>query len=223
MTAVVLVHGLYHRPEHFGAVAERLRAAGSEVVVPELHRGSLAADTAAVQAAIDALREPPVVLGHSYGGAVITGVRGAGHLVYLAAFVVDAGESAAGLGGASRQLKDAIIPGPDGSTSLHPDRAVAPLYGDCPAPLAARAVGLLRAQAPGCGRGVPERHGWKRTPSTYVVCAQDRAIDPGLQRKMASRCTDVREWQTGHSPFVGHPDLVVELLREPLAADTSRR
>ncbi|MFE7098930.1 alpha/beta fold hydrolase [Streptomyces erythrochromogenes] len=214
MAAVVLVHGLYHRPEHFAVPAERLRAMGIEVVVPELHRGSLSADTAAVQAAVEVLPEPPLVLGHSYGGSVITGVRGAGHLVHLAAFVPDAGESAAGLGGASRQLRDAVVPEPDGSTSLHPDRAMATLYGDCPEPLAARAVGLLRAQAPGCGRGVPEHHSWKHTPSTYVVCARDRAIDPGLQRRMASRCTDAREWQTGHSPFVGQPDLVVELVRE---------
>jgi pimeloyl-ACP methyl ester carboxylesterase len=213
MAGVVLVHGLYHRPEHFDRVAERLRAEGTPVVVPELHRGSLPADTAAVQAAVDYLPEPPIVLGHSYGGSVITGLRGAGHLVYLAAFVPDAGESAAGLGGTSQRLQDAIIPGPGGSTSLHPGRAVDLLYGDCPGPLAAWAADLLRAQAPGCGRGVPERHGWKHTPSTYVVCAQDRVIDPVLQRTMAARCTDVREWRTGHSPFVGRPDLLVELLR----------
>lgn len=219
MAAVVLVHGLYHRPEHFGVVAERLRSTGTEVVVPELHRGSLAADTAATQAAVDALPEPAIVLGHSYGGSVITGVRGAGHLVYLAAFVPDTGESAAGLGGASPQLQAAIKPEPDGSTSLHPDRAVDALYGDCPEPLGAWAVGLLRAQAPGCGRGVPERQSWKHVPSTYVVCTRDQAIDPGLQRKMASRCADVREWQTGHSPFVGQPDLLVELLRELLAKE----
>ncbi|MFJ3518752.1 MULTISPECIES: alpha/beta hydrolase [unclassified Streptomyces] len=223
MAAVVFVHGLYHRPEHFAAVAEQLQDAGTEVVVPELHRGSLLADTAAVQAAVDALQEPPVVLGHSYGGSVITGLRGARHLVYLAAFVPDAGESAAGLGGASPQLQDAISPEPDGSTRLHPDRAAAVLYGDCPEPLAARAVDLLRAQAPGCGRGVPERHSWKHTRSTYVVCAQDRAVDPGLQRTMATRCTDVREWQTGHSPFVGQPRLVVRLMQELLAITTSHR
>ena len=217
MAAVVLVHGLYHRPEHFAVVAERLRTAGTEVVVPELHRGSLPADTAAVQAAVDALQEPPIVLGHSYGGSVITGVRGAEHLVYLAAFVPDAGESAAGLGGASPQLQEAIAPEPDGWTSLHSDRAVGTLYGDCPETLAAWAVGLLRAQAPGCGRGVPGHQSWKHTPSTYIVCARDRAIDPVLQRKMASRCTYVREWQTGHSPFVGRPDLIVELLQELLA------
>lgn len=223
MAAVVLVHGLYHRPEHFALVAERLRTAGTEVVVPELHRGSLTADTAAVQAVIDLLPEPPIMLGHSYGGSVITGVRGAGRLVYLAAFVPDVGESAAGLGGASPQLKDAIMLEPDGSTSLHPDRAADTLYGDCPGSVAAWAVGLLCAQASGCGRGIPERQSWKHAPSTYVVCAQDRAIDPGLQRKMASRCTDVREWQTGHSPFVGQPDLIIELLWELLAANAPRQ
>ncbi|MEU0983288.1 alpha/beta hydrolase [Streptomyces griseus] len=95
LSAVLLVHGLYHRPQHFGRVAERLRAAGVEVVAPELHRGSLSADTAAVQAAVDLAAEPPLVLGHSYGGSVITGVRGAGRLVYLAAFVPDTGETSA--------------------------------------------------------------------------------------------------------------------------------
>ncbi|MDX5568066.1 alpha/beta hydrolase [Streptomyces sp. ID05-04B] len=218
MTAVVLVHGLYHRPAHFALVAERLRTAGTEVLAPELHRGSLAADTAAVQAVVDSLPEPPTVLGHSYGGSVITGLRGVGHLVYLAAFVPDVGESAAGLGGASPQLQDAIDPEPDGSTSLHPGRAADTLYGDCPEPLAAWAVGLLRAQAPGCGRGIPEHHSWKHTPSTYVVCGQDRALDPVLQRRMASRCTDARVWRTGHCPFVGRPGLVIELLQELLAA-----
>ncbi|MFD8805506.1 alpha/beta fold hydrolase [Streptomyces sp. NPDC059597] len=217
MPAVVLVHGLYHRPGHFAAVADRLRAGGTEVVVPPLHRGSLPADTAAVQAAVDALGEPPLLLGHSYGGSVITGVRGAGHLVYLAAFVPDTGESAAALGGASARLRQAIRPGSDGSTRLDPARAAAVLYDDCPEPLATRALALLCAQAPGCGRGVPSHHGWKHVPSTYVVCAEDRAVDPDLQRRLAARCTHVREWRTGHSPFVGRPDLVAGLVRELLA------
>ncbi|MFD8438829.1 alpha/beta fold hydrolase [Streptomyces microflavus] len=223
--AAVLVHGLYHRPEHFAPVADGLRAEGVEVVVPELHRGSLAADTAAVQAAVDALEEPPLLLGHSYGGSVITGVGGARHLVYVAAFVPDVGESAATLGGASPRLRAAIEPatgGPEGTTLLHLGRAAEVLYGDCPEPLAARATGLLRAQAPGCGRGVPEHHSWKRTPSTYVVCAGDRAIDPALQRTIAARCTGVREWRTGHSPFVSRPALVVELVRELLAGVSPR-
>ncbi|MFK0173192.1 alpha/beta fold hydrolase [Streptomyces sp. NPDC090306] len=219
MTAAVLVHGLYHQPEHFAAVAERLRVRGVDVAVPELHRGSLRADTAAVQAAVDELPEPPVLLGHSYGGSVITGVGGARHLVYLAAFVPDVGESAAALGGASRELRAAIVPVAGGSTVLHTGRAADVLYGDCPDPAASRAVGLLREQGAGCGRGVPERQSWKGAASTYVVCAQDRAVDPALQRELAARCTGVREWRTGHSPFVGHPRLVADLVLELLGAD----
>ena len=211
---VVLVHGLYHCPEHFSEVAAGLRDAGLDVVVPELHRGSLGADTAAVQAAVDAWDEPPVVLGHSYGGSVITGLSGVRHLVYLAAFVLDTGESAAGLGGATRGLREAVVREAAGATSLHPGRAVEVFYHDCPAHLAARAVGLLRLQSPGCGRGVAGRHAWKATPSTYVVCARDRAVDPDLQRAMARRCGSVREWETGHSPFVSRPDLLVALLRD---------
>ncbi|MEW2069329.1 alpha/beta hydrolase [Streptomyces sp. NPDC007346] len=223
-TAAVLVHGLYHRPEHFAPVADGLRAKGIDVVVPELHRGSLAADTAAVQAAVDASREPPLLLGHSYGGSVITGVRGACRLVYLAAFVPDVGESAAALGGASARLREAIVPaaGPEGTTVLHPGLAAEVLYGDCSEPLAARAVGLLRPQAPGCGRGIPAHHSWKRTPSTYVVCAGDRAIDPVLQRRLAARCTEVREWRTGHAPFVSRPALLVDLVSELIAGVSPR-
>ncbi|MEV5784649.1 alpha/beta hydrolase [Streptomyces sp. NPDC052287] len=218
MVSVVLVHGLYHRPEHFIRVAEGLRAAGVDVVTPELHRGSLAADTAAVQTAVDVLAEPPLVLGHSYGGSVITGLRGVGRLVYLAAFVPDVHESAANLGGASVELKTAIEPRTDGSTRLDPSRAAHVLYRDCPERLAAWAVGLLRPQAAGCGRGVPERQGWKHAPSVYVVCTEDRAVDPGLQQVMAARCGSVREWATGHSPFVGRAELVIDLVLELLGA-----
>ncbi|GAA2536716.1 alpha/beta hydrolase [Streptomyces koyangensis] len=239
MGGVVLVHGLYHQAGHFGVVAAGLRRVGVEVVVPELHRGSLREDTRVVQEAVDGFGVAPVVVGHSYGGSVITGVRGAGHLVYLAAFVLDAGESAAGWGGGSAALREAVVAvgeegttgrgggatkrgegatkRGEGATRLRPESAAGVLYGDCPAPLARRAVGLLREQGPGCGRGVPERQGWRTTPSTYVVCARDRAIDPGVQRRMAARCGEVREWPTGHSPFVGRPELVVGLVREVLA------
>ncbi|MFP3119161.1 alpha/beta hydrolase [Streptomyces sp. Iso 434] len=232
MGGVVLVHGPYHQAGHFGVVAAGLRRVGVEVVVPELHRGSLREDTRVVQEAVDGFGVAPVVVGHSYGGSVITGVRGAGHLVYLAAFVLDAGESAAGWGGGSAALREAVVAvgeegttgggggatkRGEGATRLRPELAAGVLYGDCPAPLARRAVGLLREQGPGCGRGVPERQGWRTTPSTYVVCARDRAIDPGVQRRMAVRCGEVREWPTGHSPFVGRPELVVGLVREVLA------
>lgn len=214
MTAVVLVHGLYEVPEHFEPVTERLRADGVEVAVPELHRGSLAADTEAVQAVVEAMTEPPLVVGHSYGGSVITGLTGVRHLVYLAAFVPDAGESAAGLSAATDLIGPAIVKRPDGATDLDPVLARTVLFNDCTLEQADRAVALLRPQARGCGRGVPERQAWKDTPSTYVVCTEDRTVDPGLQRIMAKRCGSTRVWPTGHAPFLSRPELLTELIVE---------
>ncbi|MFD9007631.1 MULTISPECIES: alpha/beta hydrolase [unclassified Streptomyces] len=214
MTGVVLVHGLYHDPLHFELVAQGLRSQGITVTVPELHRGSLHADTAAVQATINAMPNPPVVLGHSYGGSVITGLAGAMHLVYIAAFVPDAGESAASIGGATPQLKRAIVAEDTGATHLDPEYAAKALYGDCPPDRAAWATQILRTQLPGCGRGMPQHHAWRHTPSTYVVCTKDQAIEPGLQEVMARRCSDTRFWPTGHSPFISRPDLVINLIRE---------
>ena len=209
---MVLVHGLWHDPGHFDLVAGPLRAAGGTVVAPELHRGSLAADTAAVQAVVGALPEPPIVLGHSYGGSVITGLTGVRHLVYLAAFVPDEGESAASLSRSTHLVGPLVRPSADGSTRLDPAAAAASLYEDCTPDRAAWAVELLRAQAPGCGRGVPARQSWRTIPSTYVICARDRAVDPELQRAMARRCSTSRTWETGHSPFVTTPEAVVDLL-----------
>jgi pimeloyl-ACP methyl ester carboxylesterase len=60
---------------------------------------------------------------------------------------------------------------------------------------------------------------WRTTPSYYVVCGQDVALHPGLQRILAERCTESTEWATGHSPFLSQPDRVADLLCE-LAART---
>lgn len=218
--SVILVHGLWHVPAHFDLLATALRERGIGVVVPELHRGSLATDAAAVQAVVEATAKvagapPVVVLGHSYGGSVITGLSGVAHLVYLAAFVPDAGESAASLGGPAPWADAAVVRCSDGTSEIAHGRAVEALYADCSPQVAARAVSLLRPQASGHGRGVPERAAWRSTSSTYV-CAHDRVLDPDLQRLMAQRCTRSVEWSTSHSPFLGRPDLVAGLIKEVL-------
>jgi pimeloyl-ACP methyl ester carboxylesterase len=58
----------------------------------------------------------------------------------------------------------------------------------------------------------PARVAWRSVPSTYVICRQDRTINPDLQREMAPRATHVVEWNTSHSPMLSRPDLIVELL-----------
>ncbi|MEV0917701.1 alpha/beta hydrolase [Streptomyces sp. NPDC049967] len=216
MNGVVLVHGLYHDPQHFDLIAEELTAAGVEVAVPELHRGSLLADTEAVQGFIDAMEEPPLVMGHSYGGSVITGLTGAAHLVYLAAFVPDEGESAARLGGATELLASSIVQDADGLTHVDSAAAVDVFYADAPIDRATWAASLLRPQKPGCGRGVPQRQSWQNTPSTYVICTRDRAIDPELQREMSRRCSSALTWHTSHSPFISRPGKVAAALRSLL-------
>lgn len=215
MTGVVLVHGLWHEPRHFDLVAEDLRAEGVEVAVPELHRGSLEDDIAAVQAEVDAMGPPPIVLGHSYGGSVITGLSGVAHLVYLAAYAPDEGESPASLG-STEELGAAVTRAGKGFTALDPAKAVAALYHDCPPDVVERAVSLLRPQSTACPKGSPSSQAWKDVPSTFVVCDLDHAIDPEVQRSMAERCDAFRVWPTGHSPYLSRPELVVELLQELL-------
>ena len=201
---VVLVHGMWHQPAHFDRLAKALREQGSTVHVPRLHRGSLAADTAAVQKVVDACYEP-VAVGHSYGGSVITGLQRVRRLVDVAAFVPAAGESGALLGGPGAPINSALQHNDDGSTSIQPELAREVLYADCTKADASWATRLLVPQQPGHGRGIPERTAWQNLGSTYVLCEDDKALEPGLQERMASRCTTKISIEAGHSPFISRP------------------
>lgn len=213
-TEVVLVHGLWHQPAHFNQLADDLRRLGVNVHVPRLHRGSLAADTAVVQEAVDGCLAMPVVLGHSYGGSVITGLERVRHLVYVAAFVPAAGESGAMLGGPSALVNDAIRHNEDGSTSIQPERAREVLYADCSVADSAWATSLLVPQQPGHGRGVPSHIAWQTTESTYIRCALDKALSPALQERMAGRCTKAVNLNSSHSPFISQPRSLTKRILE---------
>jgi pimeloyl-ACP methyl ester carboxylesterase len=213
-TEVVIVHGLWHQPAHFDQLAANLSLLGASVHVPRLHRGSLAADTAVVQEVVDGCLLPPVVLGHSYGGSVITGLERVRHLMYVAAFVPATGESGSMLGGPSALVNDAIRHNDDGSTSIQPERAREVLYADCSAADSAWATSLLVPQQPGHGRGVPGRIAWKTTESTYIHCEQDRALSPVLQERMAGRCTKIVSLNSSHSPFISQPGWLAKRILE---------
>jgi pimeloyl-ACP methyl ester carboxylesterase len=211
-TEVVLVHGLWHQPDHFDRLADDLRGQGTSVQVPRLHRGSLAADTAVVQEVVDGCLGTPVVLGHSYGGSVITGLERVRHLVYVAAFVPAAGESCSMLGGPSALVNDAVRHHEDGSTSIHPGMAREFLYDDCSEAESAWATSRLVSQQPGHGRGVPSRSAWGTVESTYILCEQDKALSPVLQECMAGRCTKVVRLKSGHSPWLSQPKRLTQLI-----------
>jgi pimeloyl-ACP methyl ester carboxylesterase len=217
MTTIVLVHGAFHGPWCFEPLIAELAGRGITCVAPELPLTNLADDAAAVHAALDACKGPVALLGHSYGGAVITvaGVHLAvEQLVYLAAMAPDTGESA---NGGRVEIDEAFIaairPTKDGRISIDPDRAVALFYPDADPNAAAAFAGRLRPGHVGGAEAIVELAAWRVQPTTYIVCADDPIVVPSSQRALAARIGgDVLEMPGDHSPFLARPVELAELL-----------
>jgi pimeloyl-ACP methyl ester carboxylesterase len=96
--------------------------------------------------------------------------------------------------------------------SIDPALATDLFYADAPAVAAAAAVARLRSVHRSVFRGVPATIGWRHRPSTYVVCADDRAVHPDRQRAMARRATTRLEWPCSHSPALTRPAEVAALI-----------
>jgi pimeloyl-ACP methyl ester carboxylesterase len=233
MTAtVVLVHGAWHGAWCFDRVVPRLCEAGIPTVAVDLpgHGDDpgpftdLHGDASRVRAVLDGIDGEVVLLGHSYGGAVITeaGVHGTvRHLVYLCAFPLDAGESCAAAAVAETatlshegrpSLADGLMTHPEGTTTLTLEGAALCLYNDCDPDTVAWAVARLGPQPMANLGQAPTALAWRERASTYIVCSDDQAVHPGLQRVLARRCTNTSEWTTSHSPFASQPGLVSTLL-----------
>ena len=216
----VLVHGLWHGAWAWDAVRARLEAAGVPSAAVELPLTGLDDDVAATVATLDRFGKPAVLVGHSYGGAVVTAAGEHPHvtrLLYLAAFALAEGESV------GRALPDRDIPPTDlgdalrfsgngQQVSVDPALATGLFYADAPAVAAAAAVARLRPVHRSVFRGVPTTVAWRQKPATYVVCADDRAVHPDLQRAMAERAGDRREWPGGHTPILTRPAEVADLI-----------
>ncbi|MCP5027817.1 MAG: alpha/beta hydrolase [Actinomycetia bacterium] len=220
MTAptVVLVHGAWHGGWCWDAVRAGLEERGIDVVADDLPFTSLVDDIDSVGATLDRLG-PVVLVGHSYGGMVITeaaaGRDDVGHLVYLCAFMPDAGENVRRLSSEfpTVALTAGMVLEDDGVFTVDPEVAPAAFYQDCSPADIQRALSLLRPMGRGPGHGF-RRAPWQDIPSTYAVCARDQAIHPEFQRRMAARATHTVEWDSDHSPFVSRPHDVVELLAD---------
>lgn len=238
MTAsVLLVHGAWHGAwcwERFTPLLDAADVAWQTLDLPghgadagpftDLH-----GDADRVRAALDALAGEVVLVGHSYGGAVITdaGVHPrVKHLVYVAAFALDAGESvmtaAATLlpldaaGASPPGLAEAMTFLPDGTSTLPPAAVAALLYNACDPATQAWAAARCCPQ-PMLNLSQPPRAcAWREKPSTYVLCAQDMGVPPPLQRALAARCGDVVTLAADHSPFVSAPEALAQVI-VPLA------
>ncbi len=218
MATVVLVHGAWHGPWCFAKVLDGLAARGVEAVAPELPLlGGLGPDAELVADLVTGIDGPVVLLGHSYGGQVISAAAvdapNVAHLVYLCALMLDEDEKLQDVMGGGPNAYDAIKRDGDHRVVI-PELAPATFYGDCSqsdidlALRSCRPMPASPAPAPG---GPPA---WKSIPSTYVVCEQDKAIPPDSQRHLARHATDVVTWDVSHSPFFSRPDLMVDLLAD---------
>ena len=157
----------------------------------------------------------PVLVGHSYGGAVISQAAvfhpDVAHLVYVAAFALNDGESVmsalVSFPPASVGLQAAMVGRDDGTSVLDPELAGPALYGNSDPVAAAAALARLSPQPTTTltqpTQGVPRN----RIPSTYVVCDRDDAVHPTHQKLLAERCTTTVVLDTDHSPFLS---MVVE-------------
>jgi pimeloyl-ACP methyl ester carboxylesterase len=234
---VVLVHGAWHGAWCWAPLQAELDRRGVASLAVDLpghgSTGSGFSDLHGdAQAVIDVVdgqaalgRTAPVLVGHSYGGAVITEVAArrpdVSHLVYLAAFALETGESVMSALTAMPKrdvgLSGAMRPGADGTSILDPVAAIPALYGACDPTVAAAAVARLSPQPMATMVQPVTGSPLATVPSTYVVCTQDDAVHPDHQRIMAERCRNVITLDTDHSPFASMPvetaDLIARIAR----------
>ncbi|MEV0530568.1 alpha/beta hydrolase [Kitasatospora sp. NPDC050463] len=217
---MLLVHGAWLTGHVWDGVAAGLRARGVAVTVAELHRGSLAADIAAAETALDQLSTggPAIACGHSYGGAVITGLppRRIDHLVYLAATMPDRGETALGLLASAppTDLGTSMLGDPAGTTTIDPKAAGRLFHAQLGEEERARHTVELVPQMMTPAHQPTTSAAWHQRPSTYVVCTEDRAMHPDLQRRFAARATRALSWHSDHGVFASHEEETVELLHQ---------
>lgn len=218
--SIVLVHGAFADGSSWQHVIPLLEREDHYVIAVQNALNTLAEDIVTTRRVIDAQSGPCIVVGHSYGGAVITGAAaGAANvkgLVYVAAFAPDAGEP---LGAFFEKYPAAL------GTALRPDAAGfvyidRKLFRD----VFAGDVGeeearvMAATQQPANG-GIfaesVETPAWKTVPSWYLVAKNDHAINPDLQRFYARRMgAQTTEIESSHVPFISRPNEVAKLIEQ---------
>jgi len=218
--SIVLVHGGFVDGSGWEDVYRILKKDGYRVSIVQNPTTTLADDVAATKRVIHEHKGPVILVGHSYGGVVITeagndpGVAG---LVYIAAFAPDRGESVAAL------IKDAppgapvppILPPQEGFLALDKTKFAASFAADV-AP--EKAEFMANSQVPwgvDALNGAVTEPAWRSKPSWYLVATDDRMIPPAAQRAMSKRAgSSVIEVKGSHAVYVSQPEAVAELIRK---------
>lgn len=213
---IVLVHGAFADGSGWEPVATLLRADGYNVSIVQEPETSLEADVTATNRILDMQSGKAVLVGHSYGGAVITEAGKNAHvsaLVYVAAFVPDAGEKIGPLTGSMPPAAKSIKPTADGYLLIDRAQFAADFAADLPR---AKAEFMASSQVPINGQIFDTPLGnpaWK-TKTTYgIVATQDRMINPALQRFMYQRAhAKVTEVKGSHVIFISQPRAVADVI-----------
>jgi pimeloyl-ACP methyl ester carboxylesterase len=223
ITNIVLVHGGFVDGSGWEGVHRILTDKGYNVTIVQNPTASLADDVAVTRRAIAAQDGPVLLVGHSYGGVVITE---AGNdpkvkaLAYIAAFAPDAGESVSSLiaNPPPGAPVPPILPPQDGFLFLDRDKFAASFAADV-AP--EQAAFMADSQVPwgvDALAGAVAEPAWKTKPSWYLVAADDRMIPPPAQRFMAERAgAEVIETGGSHAVYVSKPEAVAKLLERAAA------
>jgi pimeloyl-ACP methyl ester carboxylesterase len=232
---IVLVHGAFAESSSWDGVIARLTKDGYHVIAAANPLRSVTGDAASVAAVVRSAPGPVVLVGHSYGGPVITeaanGMANVKALVYVAGFAPETGESSSSLSGKfpGSTLADALAPIPtrDGGQDLYiqPAKFHAQFAADVSP---ARAELMAATQRPVAQAALQEPSGqaaWKRVPSYVIYGSADRNIPPAVMKFMAERAharKTVAIPGASHALMVSHPDQVSALI-EYAAEDTKTR
>jgi pimeloyl-ACP methyl ester carboxylesterase len=211
---VVLVHGSFHGKWCWERITPLLDAAEVSWRAMELPLTSLSDDARSVSAVLDEVGEHALLVGHSYGGAVITeaGVHPAvERLVYLAGIAPDRGESCAAAYAAAEGASSTAL-GDDGFLTALPASSSF-MYNQCSPADTEAAVARFRPTHMACFIDEPSEVAWRDRPCSYVVCTNDQGIDPNLQRTLAERMdADTLVWDLDHCLFYSDPQRLAALL-----------
>lgn len=220
---VVLVHGAFADGSGWEAVANILTKDGYNVSVAQPPETSFADDQKYTKAAIDSMNGPVVLVGHSYGGSIIT--EAGNHpnvvaLVYIAAFALDEGESCASIEQAVPPATTAIIQDSNGNFWIDQKLFAADFAGDVP-PEKARFMAMSQVPISGdCFTHKAKSPAWKHKPSWYMVAKADRSINPEQERMMAKRAkAKTVEVDASHVAYISRPTETAKLIEEAAASE----
>ena len=222
--SVVLVHGGFVDGSGWDEVYKILRKDGYQVSIVQNPTTSLADDVAATRRVIAEQKSPVVLVGHSYGGVVITEAGTdprVASLVYIAAFAPDRGESVAAL------IKDPapgasvppILPPQDGLLLLDKAKFPEAFAGDLPKD---KAEFMANSQVPwgvAALNGAVTEPAWRSKPTWYLVATDDKMIPPAAQQLMSKRAgAQVVETKGSHAVYVSQPDAVARVIKRAAEA-----